>query len=80
MLPTSIKDEKECFKPNLKYKLGDQVYLKSDKKRKYPMLITNFNTDEDSCSDYYVKWMNSQGGIEQESFPEEAFMYVDNNI
>lgn len=71
-LPESIKDEKNCFKPNLKYNLGDQVFLKSDKKRKYPMLIINFDTDENYCSDYFVKWMNSQGAIEQSNFPEEC--------
>jgi uncharacterized protein YodC (DUF2158 family) len=75
MLPQSIKDEKTCYKPHLKYNLGDQVFLKSDKKRKFPMLITDFDVDEDYTSDYYCKWMNSQGSIEQECFPEECLLH-----
>ena len=70
--------EKETFKPDLKYNIGDTVYLKTDTDRKWLMTITGFDTEEDLCSDYLVKWMNSQGKIEQDAFPEECLIKENN--
>ena len=53
MLPERTKYELKSSKPTLKYKLGDRVYLKTDEKKRWPMLVVNFDTDEDSCTDYY---------------------------
>ena len=73
-LPETIELEKNTFKPHLKYNLGDQVFLKTDKKKEWPMLIVDFDTDEDMCSDYYCRWMNTKGETEQDSFPGECLI------
>ena len=73
-IPEHIQLEKETFKPNLKYSIGDTVYLKTDTDRKWQMLIINFEIEEDLCNDYFVKWLNSQGKPEQAGFPEECLM------
>ncbi len=65
---------KKMQKPGLKYNLGDTVFLKSDKNRKYPMLITNFQLEDFNCSDYYTSWFNSQGTEESSCFPEECLI------
>ena len=64
--------EKACFKPWLKYKVSDQVFLKTDKKRTYPMLIVGYEFTDYNCNDYYVIWFNSQGKKEADTFPEEC--------
>lgn len=74
-LPEDIQIFKNLNKPELKYQIGDLVFLKSDLKKHYPMAITNFVTDEDTCSDYTVEWLNSQGVLECTNFPEECLVF-----
>jgi len=65
---------KQMQKPDLKYNLGDTVFLKSDLKKRYPMQIINFKLDDYNCSDYYTTWLNSQGTQEHGAFPEECLI------
>jgi len=71
-VPEDMELEKEIYKPFLKFKIGDQVFLKSDEKKTYPMIIVGYDLQEYNCDDYLVSWFNSQGKIENDSFPEEA--------
>lgn len=71
-VPETIQQEKKCCKPFLKLKIGDEVFLKSDIERKYLMMITDYQLDDDGCNDYYCTWLNSQGKRESASFPEEC--------
>ena len=73
-LPEELRLEKETFKPHLKYNIGDTVFLKTDTDKKWPMMIIDFDTEEDLTSDYFTKWMNSQGKTEQGNFPEECLI------
>lgn len=73
-LPENIYDELMAFKPQLKHKIGDVVWLVTDKELKWPMMITDFDTDEDCTSDYYCKWMNAKGEMESDAFPEEILI------
>ena len=66
------KLEKQTFKPFLKYDIGQVVYLNSDIGRKTPLLIVNFELDEDECNDYVCQWMNVLGKSEADTFPEEC--------
>ena len=63
---------KNIEKPNLKYSLGDLVFLKSDTGRKYQMLIVDFELDDCNCNDYVCKWVNNIGTTERDAFPEET--------
>ena len=67
---------KKLQKPDLKYQLGDLVYLKSDLKKQYAMTITNFELEDNNCSDYVVEWLNSQGTIQNDCFPEECLILI----
>ncbi len=65
---------KEIYKPFLKYEIGDQVFLKTDKKGAYPMIIIDFEIDDYTSDDYHVTWFNCQGKLETSSFPEECLV------
>ncbi len=73
-LPEIIELEKKTYKPFLKFQIGDVVFIKSDIDKKYPMLIKDYDLDDNNCSDYFVTWMNSQGKAEHESYPEECLI------
>ena len=64
--------EKKAVKPFLILDIGTTVFLKSDTKKEYPMLITDFDLDDGCCNDYRVKWFDSNGIIQRDSFPEEC--------
>lgn len=64
--------EKGACGHEFKYQLGDILFLRSDFKGKYPMIVTDFDYDDESCIDYHVTWFNSQGKQEIGYFPEEA--------
>lgn len=73
MIPDNKKLEILASGKSFKYKLGEVVFLKTDLKRKYPMLIVNFKTENEyTCNDYFCTWLNSQGTKEQEGFPQEC--------
>ena len=55
-----------------KYNLGDCVYLRSDEKKKNPLLVSAFLCNDDTFNDYLCVWLNSQGKREIGSFPEEC--------
>ncbi len=71
---------KQEFKPFLKYKIGDQVFLISDIDKKYPMLITDYILPEDeddmleTCDDYKCMWLNNKGDEQEGCFPEECLI------
>jgi hypothetical protein len=71
-VPEDIQNLKQILKPFLKFKVGDQVYLKTDKKRTYPMLVMGYELEDYNCDDYIVSWFNSQGKMENDSLPEEC--------
>lgn len=73
-IPENIELEKMTFKPFLKYKIGDVVYLLSDVEKKTSMVIKDYDLDDDNCTDYYVTWLNSQGKPEIECYPEECLL------
>lgn len=73
-LPEILKLELEMNKPHLAYKLGEVVFLKSDTDRQFPMLITNYEPDEDFTADYWVTWLDANGKTQNESFPEECLI------
>ncbi len=73
-LPESIKDELQAFKPFLKYQLGDVVFLVTDEKKEWPMMICGFDTNEDYPTDYFCTWLNAKGEKETESYPEECLI------
>ena len=56
-------DEMRAFKPNLRFKLGDCVYLKADKKKNTLMTVTAYAGPEHEF-DYVLKWLNSQKTME----------------
>lgn len=74
----SIADEKRieqiALKPFLKMDIGSTVYLKSDTAKQYPMLIIDFDLDDSCCNDYRVKWFDSKGTMQQDSFPQECLL------
>lgn len=73
-IPQNIEIEKNLSKPYLNYRIGDAVFLKSDEGKKYPMQIVGYDLDDFNCSDYLCTWLNSQGKVEKESFPEECLI------
>lgn len=78
-IPENIELEKMTFKPFLKYKIGQVVFLKSDQDKSHPMTIKDYDLDDDNCTDYYVTWLNSQGKAEHESYPEECLTLKEQN-
>ena len=56
-------EEIRLFKPKLRFRIGDCVYLKADKKRNTLMTVTAY-AGEEEISDYFLKWLNSQKTIE----------------
>jgi len=48
-----------CFKKKLRFEVGDTVYLKSDKEKKYPMTIYSFDLFSGS-QDYYCMWISKK--------------------
>lgn len=73
-IPEQQKEIKILANHEFAYNIGDTVYLKTDKKFKYPMLIVAFLLDEYNCNDYRCKWFNSQGSTEEEGWPEECLI------
>ena len=71
-VPEDTEILKNIEKPFLKYKIGQQVFLKTDIEKKYPMLIVGFEIGDWDCNDYFVTWMNNKGSIECDGFPEEC--------
>lgn len=76
-LPEDLQILKELQKPDLKYQLGDLIYLKSDLKKQYAMTITNFQIEDYNCTDYQVEWLNSQGTMQHDNFPEECLILIE---
>jgi hypothetical protein len=61
------------WKPDLRFKIGDIVYLRSDIKRKTPMTITNYD-DPGDVSDYVLKYLTSQKVMETIFLADSALM------
>jgi len=59
------------FKPKLRFDIGSVVYLKSDIKKKCPMVISNFSIFDDD-SDYMCEWATSQKDINCRSFLDKV--------
>lgn len=57
----------KMFKPNLRYDIGDVVYLTSDIKKKCPMTIEAVFGDYQEA-DYRCIWLNSQRIAEKDTF------------
>lgn len=66
-------EEIRLFKPKLRFKIGDCVYLKADKKQNTLMTVTAYADAEDS-SDYVLKWLNSQKTMECVWMPDSALV------
>jgi len=64
--------EIRIFKPELRFNIGDVVYLKSDVKRKTPMTIVNY--DPDDVCDYVLKYLTSQKMLETSYLADAALM------
>ncbi|MCF6356598.1 MAG: hypothetical protein L3J54_02225 [Draconibacterium sp.] len=73
-LPENILLLKNLTKPQLKYQIGTTVFLNTDIKKRFLMIITDYVLDEDTCADYKVEWLNSQGVLECSMFPEECLI------
>ena len=65
--------EIRIFKPELRFNIGDVVYLKSDVKRKTPMTITNYDDPQD-VSDYVLKYLTSQKVLETVFLADSVLM------
>ena len=61
------------FKSFLRFDYGDVVYLKSDKKKKWPMVISVIIWDDHNL-DYLATWISSQGTKEQADFFDKMLM------
>lgn len=61
------------FKKHLRFEIGEIVYLKSDLKKKCPMVISLFETEERKW-DYQCEWMNSQYKREYGSFLDKVLI------
>lgn len=72
--PELTKILKENAEHDFAYDLGEVVFLKTDQKFEFPMLITDFITDGRNCCDYEVSWLNLKGTEETGSFPEECLI------
>ncbi|MEI6141861.1 MAG: hypothetical protein WCP85_21495 [Mariniphaga sp.] len=59
------------FKKYLRFDVGDVVYLKSDLKRKCPMVVSTIAIFDD-YHDYYCDWTTSQLNVESRSFKDKA--------
>ncbi len=62
--------EAKAIKPYLRFTIGDIVFLKSDFRRKTPLLVTAFLLDDD-LFDYALRWMNSQKKMEFDTLPDK---------
>lgn len=71
-LPEIQRILKEQAEHDFAFDIGDEVFLRTDKEYKYPMIITGFDLDDYDCNDYKTSWLNSQGTEEIGYFPEEA--------
>ncbi len=58
---------------NLKYKIGDIVFLKNDPNRKNAMLVSRIDTGS-SLVDYELSWLNSQRKLETMQAREELLL------
>ncbi len=65
--------EIRIWKPNLRFNIGDVVYMKSDINRKTPMTITNYD-DPDDVSDYVLRYLTSQKIMETVYLADSALM------
>lgn len=61
------------FKPFLRWDYGDVVYIKSDWKKKNPMVIYEIVWAFNDI-DYRLTWLNSQGTKEHASFLDKMLM------
>lgn len=59
------------FKPKLRFDCGDIVYLKSDLKRKCPMVVAKVLPLDDE-SDYLCEWATSQKDIVRNFFIDKV--------
>lgn len=66
-------EEIRLFKPKLRLKLGDCVYLKADKKQNTLMTVTAYASEDDN-TDYVLKWLNSQKTMECVWMPDSALV------
>jgi hypothetical protein len=65
-------DEIRVYKPHLRFKIGDLVFLKSDLKKLTAMTITNYDSECDENFDYVLKYFTSQKMIQTVFLPDVA--------
>lgn len=63
--------EARALKPHLRFNIGDVVFLNSDTARLCPLTVSRYVLFEDE-TDYLVQWVNSFGGLGNDSFADQA--------
>ncbi len=59
------------FKKYLRFDVGQIVYLKSDLKKKCPMVVSTIAIFDD-YNDYYCEWTTSQLNVECQQFKDKV--------
>ncbi|MCT4586656.1 MAG: hypothetical protein N4A71_02425 [Carboxylicivirga sp.] len=70
-MKNKLDEELRLMKPNLRFKVGDLVCLKSDTKKNTPMNIVAY-LDSNDLDDYICVWLNSQKVQERQMYPDSV--------
>lgn len=73
MITDKEEEERIIFKPDLKFRIGDSVFHKSDVDMKIPMTICSYWL-RDSEFDYFCEWFSGRKEVIRQGFIENALL------